>query len=116
MHAKNAAMILTNVGSLDHADVVSTIANTADALLGMLPDEPGNICLLRWRASAGNDSGKLRRDLDELVLEHVEAELQGLAVDDETAVELLLQELQLIAYLVRRLDYASICQLTHKKI
>ena len=66
----------------------------------MLPDEARDIGFLRWRTAARDHCGQLRRDLDELVLEQIEAELQGLAVDDEAAVELVLQEVELVAELV----------------
>lgn len=57
----------TNVGGLDHGDVVATIADTADALLGVLADEPGYICFLRWGTTACNDGRKLDGDGDEVV-------------------------------------------------
>ncbi len=66
----------TNIGSLDHAHVVPTISNTADALLGEVPNKPRDVCLLSRRAPASDDSGELGRDLDKLVLEQCEAELR----------------------------------------
>ena len=102
---KNIGRRHTDIRGLDHAHVVTAIADAAHPLPGMLPDEARDVRLLRRRAAARDDGGELRRDLDELVLEQVQAELQRLAVDDEAAVELVLQEVQLVAELVRRLDW-----------
>ena len=96
----NRKKSLTDVRCLDHANVVATVANTADTLLSVLANKTRDVCLLGRRAPAGNDSRELGRDLDELVLEHVETELERLAVDDKTTVQLLLQELQLVPHLV----------------
>ena len=60
---------LTNVGSLDHTNVVSSISNTAHAFLGMLPDEASDISLLGGRTPARNYGGKLGGNLYELVRE-----------------------------------------------
>jgi hypothetical protein len=60
---------------LDHAHVIPAISNAADALLGKLPDKPGDVCFLRRGAPARDDGGKLGRDLNKLVLEQGEAEL-----------------------------------------
>lgn len=96
---------LTDVGSLDHANVVSSIPNTAYTFLGMLPDEPGDISLLGRRTSARDHCGELGSDLDKLVLEQVQTELDGpisvaspgyksdpdlkrLSINDKTAIQL----------------------------
>jgi hypothetical protein len=38
----------TNIGSLDHRDIVATIANTADTLLGVFANELGHLRFLVW--------------------------------------------------------------------
>ena len=68
-------LIHTDVRSLDHADIVPSVPDTADSLLSVVTDKTGDIGFLRWRASASYDGRELRRDLDELVAEHVETEL-----------------------------------------
>lgn len=52
---------LTNIGSLDHADIIATITYTAYSLLGEFSDQPGDIRLLRWAASTGHHDRKLSR-------------------------------------------------------
>jgi len=95
---------LTNVGSLDHTNVVSPIPNTAYTFLGMTPDEAGDISLLGRGTSARDHCGELGSDLDELVLEQVQTELDGpisvaspgyesdpdlkrLSINDKTAIQ-----------------------------
>jgi hypothetical protein len=109
---------------LDHAHVVPAISDAADALLGEVPDKPGDVCFLRRRAPARDDSGELGRDLNKLVLEQGEAKLreavsetsmwsgegpnlERLAIDDETTVEFILQKVQLVLGFFSRLDYTS---------
>ena len=92
---------------MNHAHVVPAISDAADALLGEVPDKPGDVCFLCRRAPTRNDGGELGRDLNKLVLEQGKAELRGivsetstwsggspnlerLAIDDETTVELIL--------------------------
>ena len=65
----------TNIGSLDHTDVVSSITNTAYTLLGMFPDKTSDISLLGRRTPACNHGRKFGGDLDELVSKQVQAEL-----------------------------------------
>jgi hypothetical protein len=67
---------LTDIGSLDHAHVVPAIADTANSLFGEISDKTRDVCLLRRRAPARDDSGELGRDLNKLVLEQGEAELR----------------------------------------
>lgn len=67
----------TDIGSLDHAHVVPAVSDAADALLGEVTDQPGDVCFLRWRTPACNDSRQLRRDLDKLMLEQVKAQLKA---------------------------------------
>ena len=45
----------TNIGSLNHGNIVATITNTAHALLSVLADELSNLGFLVWRATAGNN-------------------------------------------------------------
>jgi hypothetical protein len=66
----------TNVGSLDHADIITTISNAADPFPRVLPDEPCNICLLCGRASTRNHRGQFRGNFDEFGFEQIQAQLQ----------------------------------------
>ena len=68
--------IRTNIRSLDHAHVIPAISDAANALLGVIPDKPGDVCLLRRRAPACNNGGELRRDFNKLVLEQGQAKLR----------------------------------------
>ena len=115
----------TDIGGLDHAHVVPAIANTAYALFCEIPDKTRDVCLLRRRAPARDDSGELGRDLNKLILEQGEAELrcgyvndkhvisneslylERLAVDDETTIKLVLQKIKFVLGLFRSLDYMS---------
>lgn len=45
----------TNIGGLDHRDIVTTISNAADALLGVSSDELGHVGFLSRRTSTGHD-------------------------------------------------------------
>ena len=114
---------LTNICSLYHAHVVPTIANATHSFLGVVTNEARNICFLRRRTAAGDNSGQLCRYFNELVLVQVQTELsgrssdesnehkkgptylQGFTIDDKTTVKLRLQKLELVANLVRRLHY-----------
>jgi len=95
---------LTNVGGLDHTDVISAIADTAYTLLGVFPNKTGNVGLLGRRTPAGDYRREFGSDLDELVREQVQTELNGLIspssskaggdahlkrfpIDDETAIQ-----------------------------
>jgi len=61
----------TNVRSLDHADVVSTVPDAAHPFLGEGTNEASNICLLRRRTSTGDYSREFRGNFNELILEQV---------------------------------------------
>jgi hypothetical protein len=65
----------TDISSLDHALIVSAIADTANTPFGEIPDKTRDICLLHQRAPARDDSRELGRDLNKLVFEQSEAEL-----------------------------------------
>ena len=60
---------LTNVGSLDHANVVPSVSDTTHTFLGMLPDEASDISLLGRRTSACDYGGELGSNLYELIRE-----------------------------------------------
>jgi hypothetical protein len=62
----------------------------------MASDQPRHIGLLRGRAPTGNDARELGSEPDEVELGGVEAELEGLAIDDETAVELVSKEVEMV--------------------
>jgi len=114
---------LTNVSSLDHADVISSIPDAAYSLLGMFSNKTSDVSLLGRRTPTGDHRRELGSDLDEFVREQVQTELSGplslalsetggdthlkrFSVDDKTAIQFRLQELQLIPNLVRSLDYS----------
>ena len=87
----------------------------------MFSDETGDISLLGRRTPACDNGGEFGCDLDELVREQVQAELdrpislessgqernidlKRFPIDDKTAIQFRLQELQLITNFVRSLD------------
>ena len=74
----------TNIGSLDHAHVVPAIPDTTNALFGEIPDKTRDVCLLRRRAPTSEDSGKLGRDVNKLVLKQGEAELRCGCVSEKS--------------------------------
>ena len=47
-----------HVGCLNHRDVIAAISNAAYTLLGVFPNEFGNLGFLRGRAATGDHSGK----------------------------------------------------------
>ena len=112
---------LTNIGGLYHTYVISSVADTAHTLLGMLSDKTGDVSLLGRRTPACYHRREFGSDLDELIREQTQTELngpvnlaafqpggdthlKGFTVDDKTTIQLRLQELQLIASLIRSLD------------
>ena len=60
---------LTNVGGLDHTNVVPSIPNTTYAFLGMFSDKASDVSLLGRRTPARNHGGEFGSDLYELVRE-----------------------------------------------
>jgi hypothetical protein len=64
---------LTDIGGLDHGNIVSSISNTADCLLGVLSNQPRDIGFLRRRATTGRNCGKLSCEHDKLRSESIEA-------------------------------------------
>ncbi len=48
----------SDIGRLDHRDIIPAVTNTADPLLCVRPDEFCDVGLLSWGASTGNDSGE----------------------------------------------------------
>ena len=74
----------TDIGSLDHAHVVPAITDTTNALFGEISDKTRDVCLLRRRTPTSDDSRKLGRDLNKLVLEQGEAELHGGYVSEQS--------------------------------
>lgn len=51
-----------HIGGLNHGDIIATIANAADSLLGVLSDKLGNFRFLGWRATTGNNGGEKDSD------------------------------------------------------
>ena len=75
-----------HVGGLDHADVVATVANAADALARKLAYEARHVCFLRRGAAARDDGGEEDCDGDKVGAHVREEEGEGLAVDEEACV------------------------------
>lgn len=92
---KRYRLPLTDVSRLDHADVVATVADTAHALFGVSSDETRDVGLLGRRASASDDTREPGREVDELGLGQIDTKLERLAVDDEAAVKLSPEEIEL---------------------
>ena len=46
------------IRGLDHGDVVATVADAADALLGEISDQMGDVCFLGRGATAGDYCGE----------------------------------------------------------
>lgn len=93
-------MKLTDIRGLDHADVVTTIANAADCLLAILADEPRNVSLLSGRATTGDDCWQLSGEDHKLRSEGVQTELKGLSIDNQTAINFCLQKVEHVADLM----------------
>jgi hypothetical protein len=66
----------TDISSLNHRNIISSISNAANPLLRLLADQTSDIGFLSGRAPAGDDGSELGRELDELVAEMVDAELE----------------------------------------
>jgi hypothetical protein len=71
---------------LNHGDVVATVADAAYAFLGEFANQAGNVCLLRWRAAAGYDSGQLDGYGDEFLAEVLEEQRERLSINEEACV------------------------------
>ena len=67
---------LTDIGSLDHADVIPAISDAADGLLGEGPDETRNIRFLGRRTATSDHGRELGGENDEFVAEAIQAELR----------------------------------------
>ena len=100
--SKHTLCVLTDVCCLDHGHVVSSVADAADPLLGVRADQPGNVGLLGRAAPACDDARELSGEVDELCLEVVEAELERFAVNDEAAVELGPDKVELVTDVLGR--------------
>jgi hypothetical protein len=64
---------LTDVRSLDHRDIIATVAYTAHSLLGELPNQSCHIGLLGGGATTGDHSWKLRGKNDEFGAKAIQA-------------------------------------------
>lgn len=117
-NCRSQLAIFTNIGSLNHADVVAAVADAAHCLLRKLSNEVRDVGFLRRRASACDDHGQLRCQNDEFGAKLVQAELrsanlpptetslvrshlQRLSVDDQTTIQLGVQEVQHVPHLIR---------------
>jgi hypothetical protein len=65
MESDNSSGRPTDVGCLDHADIVPAISDAADPLLSVLPNEPGDIGFLGRRTSTSHYDGELSCYIDE---------------------------------------------------
>ena len=73
---KRSLASLTDIGSLDHTDIVSAIADTADSLFRVFPYKSRHVGFLGRRTSTRYDCRKLRSEDDEFASELIEAELR----------------------------------------
>lgn len=85
----------SDVCSLNHGDVIASVADAADPFLGELSDEAGDVSFLSRRTTACHDDRELGGDLDKLAPVVSERQLKRLAVDHQRAVWLGLQKLEL---------------------
>lgn len=67
--------ILTNVGRLNHADIVTAVADAADSLAAELANQTSNIGLLRRRTTTGYHSRQLSRQCHKFGAELVKTQL-----------------------------------------
>ena len=74
-------MVRTDIRCLYHAHVVTAIADAADPLLGMLPDQSRHVRFLSRRTSACYYGRQLGGDFDELDFEQVETQLRKSSVN-----------------------------------
>ena len=65
-----------HVGSLNHADVIPSVANGADRLLGVSPKQLHHLCLVSRRAATADNDRTLTGQLKELVLVVLDAKLR----------------------------------------
>lgn len=56
----------TDISSLNHGDVVASVADTAHTLLGILANQLGDLGFLVRRATTGDDGWELNGNGDEL--------------------------------------------------
>jgi hypothetical protein len=84
----------TDICSLNHRDIVATIANAAHALLGIFADQARHIGFLCWRAATCDDGWQLYGDRNEFLSVVCEHEREGLAVDEKTGVGFAAQEIE----------------------
>ena len=68
-------ILLTNIGSLDHAYVIPAISNTAHTFLCEMSDKSRNVGFLCGRTSTGYDCRELGRNFNEFCLEHIKTQL-----------------------------------------
>ena len=76
----------TDVCGLDHADIIAAVTNAGDAFLGESADEEGDVGFLGWGAAAGDDGWEADCLGDEGFAVVLEVEREGLAVDEEGGV------------------------------
>ena len=67
----------TDIGGLNHRNIVTSVSDAAHSLLGMSADQAGDVGFLRRRTTARDDGRELGRKLDEILAEVFDAELPG---------------------------------------
>ena len=68
--------VLTNVGRLNHANIVTAVSDAADGFVTELADQAGDVSLLRRGATTSHNSRQLSRQRNELGAELVETQLK----------------------------------------
>lgn len=95
----------TNIGRLNHANVVASVTNGCGLFLRVVLDQLDNLGLLSRRATAAYDSRSFARNLCKHIAVVVEADLQRVTVDDQTAVFFAGKDVQLRIGLLLLFDH-----------
>ena len=100
LHALLALDAYADVRRLDHAHIVTTVADGTNATLGVLLEQVYHLRLLRGRAAAHHHGRAVEYNLDKLLLVELEHDLERLAQDDEGRVHFAAKVVDLVARVV----------------